>query len=541
MRRPFPVLVALGLASPAMASTDCESLFAAWIADDVGLYDCDASFVATPSYCPAGALTPNDCAAQAYADPASLSLSAGGGAMVHQWLNPCRDGTTTCTEEEQIVCYDGTRPMAYWDKAVDMSGQEMTSNGWVFFFGAEGKTCAGDDCWDRYTTGASVDQNAMSTYHPEYAPEPQNVPANGLMSAQPQLPSQTAPGTTIPNNFAHFNRIRLNRCSDGASDASQVVDTDADPLVTRTATVYHHGARISEGLLNHIDQNGLGNLPNLTNATHILLAGSSDGATWLVMNADRLAAQLAVLAPNAEVRIVIDGNFKPMLEGETRYNANPGNHIFDHVWDNPNGRLLPSDGVGATSEDYGTGPYDTMAAGSWADRNVLLDAGCESRHGARAAICHDMQHVLLNHVETPFFVVADQRDPVTRDSSLYAIDPDYALPVPEYRRRVLDQGLAVLGLYPSGDSTDLIGLGWSTALFLPLENDEKHTHFEHDARMATEMWWCNGGAQVDAWTLTQALHSWLIYDTAFDAVEEPNTGAGDHWVTGGSTVCGSPR
>ncbi|HSP77083.1 MAG TPA: hypothetical protein VLQ93_01040 [Myxococcaceae bacterium] len=389
----------------------------------------------------------------------------------------------------------------------------------------------------------------MSTYHPKYfTTEAAHVPGNGLMSAQATIGG-------APNNFRHFNRVKFNRCSDGASAALQnVVVKDSAGVPVGTATVFHDGDAIWEGLAHYLataagrDLGGGGDsytdgnpdLPPLANATTILLAASSDASHWLIENADRLADLFHTIAPNAEVRIVVDGYFPPMLENEARYNANIGTNVFDGAWGNPLNELLPV-GLSGTRE-YNETRYVMRATNgnsqSWLDRGVRIDADCVAQHGVGAEICYDQLHVLLNHVQTPFFIVADQRDLVVRDTPLYAVDPTYRFTENEYRRRVVDQALDVLSLYPTAACNP--SSGWNTALFLARPDSRKHTHFDTDAKFGTTMSHCDGMATLATWTLSQALHSWLVFDTAFDAVERPGNGAGVHWVTAGH-LCGAPQ
>ncbi|HSP77082.1 MAG TPA: hypothetical protein VLQ93_01035 [Myxococcaceae bacterium] len=133
------------LAAPAQAA-HCNSLFAAYVAGRAGMTDCGTHFTVDSAPCVANE-TADQCATRVYNDAESLTLAPGSGAMTAKWLAPCLDGTNTCPQRE-LVCYDGTRPMVYVDKAVDMNGGEMYSNGWVFFMGGEGGPCTGDSCWD---------------------------------------------------------------------------------------------------------------------------------------------------------------------------------------------------------------------------------------------------------------------------------------------------------------------------------------------------------------------------------------------------------
>ncbi len=396
------------------AAQDCNSLFAALVADEssVQCYQLIGGSGHAPSTCPA-TTTPNQCAQHLYFYPPD-PLPSAGEAYQAKWLPRCSDGTDTCPPRDQNRCIDGTRPLAYIDKAIDTNGMDALSNVWVFYLSGVGGGCSGDDCWTRYADSSDqAFQNSLSTYHASYqiAPGSKTKDSKGGRGMfKPDGPFRA----TKYNHFAHFNRIELERCSEGASNATETI-TLPD---SQTTDVYHHGTSIWSGLFASLDTpagRDLGgggtdyvngpDLPPLSDATHVLLVGHSDGGMWMIYNADRLAQFLKAISPTVEVKMVVDGKFDPMLENEARYNGQLFNgSIFasTHGNTNPSVDRLPDDNGEITDDQYSDYTFAEGRRRTFLDAvGTTLDESCTQTHSANPKYCYDYHHVLLNHVKTP--------------------------------------------------------------------------------------------------------------------------------------------
>jgi len=336
-------LVALALASPAGAVTcasnvsakcECDSLFAYRVlelAHDLGATpaDCNAaltvdvgrfSYLGLSAICTSGQ-TANGCRTAWYATPPVVA-NLGNGGRSHQakFLPRCADGSAACLTDE-VVCQDGTRPLVYMDKALDVAGNDVDSNAWVFFLGGEGKPCADlpvirngmatSTCWSNYRFGGPSGKNefktAMSSMHPDFRRVDQSISATGIVDKIASF------GGGATNNFRHFNRIKIERCTDWASDTEAMATVERfnnqalwdARTVAAQVPVWHRGLNHWRGLFHaltttsgrDIDDDGTADLPTLGDATTILLAGSSDSTNWLISAADELRAELQSISP----------------------------------------------------------------------------------------------------------------------------------------------------------------------------------------------------------------------------------------------------
>jgi hypothetical protein len=467
--------------------------------------------------------------------------------------------------------------MIYVDQAVDMAGVDMLSNDWIIYLGGEGGPChessqrrgfsVTSNCWDNYRFGGTNNKpavmQAMSSMHPDFGGVKQSSEVHGLLEDAANFPGN------VYNNFRHFNRIKLNRCSDWASDIEEmntVIPLAPADWGTQTVTdqvnVWHHGHNISSAIFNFlkttagrdIDDDGVIDLPSLSNATTVLLAASSDSTVWLTTIADQLRDELRFISPNVEVKILVDGFFGPMLQNEARYNANSfPTSLFGAAFDNALGELLPIGVDPAAGQNYSNTKY---AAGGrtrndWDDRNTFIDASCEAVHGPGAMECYDKLHVLLEHVDTSFFIYAEQNDGTISQRLRYADDRDYEPTGITYRTRVRDQ-TEDIELWWADRTEEGLTLGSPAnpgrSYVVPFGT--RHVHLGSNNQMAKEMTECTddgiGGWIGDTQPFAEILHRWLIDGTEYFAVED-NRGAAmpasPHWVTGDgtTTLCGHPR
>ena len=564
----------------------CESLFAARIVemqvalDDAFPSDCGAPLRDDVARLQAGGAplcrrgeTANGCRERHYANPSIEGLneacwdaSAPRGCMRGTFVPRCADGSDDCVEPE-AVCQDGTRPMVYREAAA------TPSNRWFIYLGGEGGPCTGGQCWLYYRYGPQLDDvphaAAMSTAHPDL-PTRAAAMGTGVMSGAAQSP------------LAAMNRVQFERCTDAASDAIEAVPVSDGvppefasrfptlPVATRTATVpvWHRGLATWRATLHHLttvagrdrDGDGVPELPSLADATQVVFGGSSDAASWLMHAGDRLAEEVrAIAGDDVDVRLMLDGNFAPMLDNEGRYHPDaPADFDMYHDDYEASGLCrLPDNGDGIDNEACSAAAYKEggASARAFTTRNVFLDASCEALHGPRAWQCNDREHVLAHHVATPFLVLADQEDvTISGNGPQYREDQSYGWDEPAtYRRRVLDRAYDMETFWGTDAREDGPGTPGAMALLLPKARREgqawgqaRHVRFSSDDEMGKGMTVCSSaGNKIETVSFGQMLAAWLgitaldrpIALLAEDAARELPTG--NVWVTGGQ--CRQPE
>lgn len=565
--------------------TRCESFFAARVLemqiarDPAFPSDCDTPLVTAigrlkpngAPLCNAGE-SPNACRDRHYATPPELDALGQGcwnedapaSCLRATYLPRCADGGDDCAEPE-VVCQDGTRPMVYREAAT-----VGPSDAWLFHLGGEGGPCAGAGCWLNYKQaqlGADAPFSfAMSTLHPD-GPENGAQAGRGVASGDPALP------------YARLNRVRFERCTDGASDAVEqapvyngvppelAAQYPDFPVATAQTTipVWHRGLATWLAAFHHMttlegrdrDGDGVPEIPSLADARLVILSAASDASMWLTFSADTFAEELrAIAGPDVDVRIMIDGNFGPSLDNEARYHpeAPAGFDMLADPYSETGLCLLPDNEDGVDNEACsaaGFGPGSRLRIG-YEHRNVRLDASCEAFHGAQAPECYDRNHTLFHHVATPFLVLADQEDNTISDGPpVYAEDPSYFWHEPAtYRERVVDQAWDLVDSWTSGAREEGAGTPGDMILILPKARREgepwgkaTHVRFHDDAEMARAMTLCTAAAdKVATVPFNQMLGGWftdqLPQTFAIEDARRPLPN-GNVWVTG--SACRAPE
>ncbi|MEM6990992.1 MAG: pectin acetylesterase-family hydrolase [Myxococcota bacterium] len=325
-----------------------------------------------------------------------------------------------------VRCLDGTIPAIYVDAAAKPSDKWLfTMQGGGSCRMAEGATPGvfddGQDCVSEYEDPREVDE--MGTSH---LPPMKNF--NAIHS----------PGTARNPVFADYNRVRIHKCSfdrfNGRATYEDVSGTYHGTPITFDA--YQQGFRIIRDSMDMLlpgvtytswsydEASGQvleeqATLPALLDAEQILVVGHSGAAQGLMNNLDWIASGLADRGVTADVRGVIDANYRPSLEGEALHATDASGAPLD-------GGLYSGDLVGF-SEASGSGtiaPFEFDAEARYTDPsgrevfshtlwNVKLDESCLEAHAATGDtwICHDRYHVLHNHISTPMFVRQDLSDP----------------------------------------------------------------------------------------------------------------------------------
>ena len=543
------------------SAASCESLYAAALGEALTC-SCDAVFESgadcqrpsesLPDSLCVDSESPNGCARRLY-DSAETAVGFSDApdtprAFVARYLPRCQNGSDECAGQE-VRCTDGTRPAVYAQRAHNTDHEPVDSTVWVVSMGGEGGPCGGEvsvdnasNCWAQYLgLGGAAQTRSISSKTPGGDP-PQSRTNRGGLQQDWVLDSGE------PNPFHGTNRVLLERCGTFAGDGEESIHPTNDGTSTYPGptTVYHHGFRTAATLFHSLttdsgrdfgdgsggtsdgDADDLDDLPNLAGASLILVTGSSDAGRWLVHGADRIAQELGRVAPDAEVRIVIDSIIDPMLENEFRHrypydeardiNENGENDIFDHIADNPD--ELRAEHADTDHGVYGPGTYQDGGR----QRNTTdayqagLDASCVETHSDDPWPCYDIGHTLVNHVETPFMIVMDHGDRTVRVSDWAGTFNSW--PDSLYAERINSQGRDMAQwTVEHGGEDDPTTADRDLAPGFWMANRGWHVHMLNTSRLTSKLHLCDDdGAVVGSVSLIEAIDQWMRGEAEVDAV-----------------------
>jgi hypothetical protein len=299
---------------------------------------------------------------------------------------------TTDTALQQIVldttrfpdalCNDGAPAAIYVRPAETAAG----ANRWVLQLMGGGGCNSPQECANRW---CSVDTNfSMTQMTTTTAPPDTNGVGIFARASDRALPDE--------NPLADANQVLFKYCSSDTwrGTARDVVIDAAHPRTDAPVTFRTHflGRRILEAALATLRQDGVpavrysptdAALPDLDNATEVVLAGASAGGGGATYNLDWLAETLRIHAPEVEVFGLIDSTFSPDPE---LFDYAPSMFCTDMALCTPEQFLSYADGV---QRDF------------W---KVDPEASCAAYHPTDAWRCASDTHVVQNHLQTPFFV-----------------------------------------------------------------------------------------------------------------------------------------
>lgn len=348
-----------------------------------------------------------------------------------------KDYTRVFLRDRNVRCADGTRPVLYVAPAwcatpggcpksrgeMAPFGAPIESDDWVISFTGGGACHArdldGDGVYDDghlCTAAYPSERGEMGTAQ---EPPMKNLGgaggSEGLMSRDPQ----------INPLFASFNSVRVEKYSYDRFNGRAEHENLAGSLGAHTFRFTHfsHGQLIAEAAIDEL-MNGLSyqtwsdddndnqvedaraSLPPLSKARRVLLAGHSGGAHGLRHSADRLASRIRKGKDTADVRILLDANFLPSIEGAAAYAPGLNGDPYTDQWQ---GFSRASTGpFSCDGEAYHRDGVIAAQLDSW---KTALDESCLAAHTPGTQWkCRDRQHVLFNHISTPMFVREDQYD-----------------------------------------------------------------------------------------------------------------------------------
>lgn len=463
-----PILVSLFLfLLPSADAASCDGLWSytrahdTWVAGGSvqGAFDCSA----------------DDADLQTVFEDPILPEDAGSVAYHYAYepLAMCIDGTNCNDPTKYVRCMDGTRPAIYVDPATVQGG----SDDWLFYHSAQ------DAC---PATGGSPAQDCLASYdtslqHSTTVEPTTAVPTIELWRSAGGI--LNVDGAHVGSNpFAAFNRVYVESCtldrwygrrtvdSGGAND---LTDVDADGTIEEV-DVYRHGSMVYKALLNqlvggmdfdiyeidgsrHVVEcasgcgtgyscvtrtNGIGttwdvcakteSLPDFANAEHVVYSGWSAGAKGLIFMGDWLADETVARANNASVKLALDSPDNPGIE-VINADINAGSmYDFDASADDfPDWTGTEQPGFSVTTYASGGDMYnafravvDTHSSGGFTIPH--MDESCfvqVHEPAGTSAMCHEVSHVLYNHLATPTFMRLPRSDMGLGGASPMIADP----------------------------------------------------------------------------------------------------------------------
>jgi hypothetical protein len=310
------------------------------------------------------------------------------------------------------VCNDGTPAVFYYAPASKVEDR----NKWLIFLQGGGSCFDAQSCAERW---CSIDTNYGMDKMSTLLTKPQ-IRGNGFLNPASQ------------NRFGSWNRVLIFYCSSDAWTGRESRTLQATlNNVTRDYDVHFKGALIVDAVLDTLRNATIGGggkrravshaesaWPDLDDADAVLFAGSSAGGAGARANADRVNAKLRATNPDLAFRVVIEAAYGTSYENNdftrTTFCANDPAH-------------------GCAWEPYTRAKRDAIDRGLYGSRD---EESCAQWHAANEPgtewQCGDGEHVLLNHVTTPFFVRQDTQDPNIGGGF---VDPGFGTPA-DFARRV---------------------------------------------------------------------------------------------------------
>lgn len=301
------------------------------------------------------------------------------------------------------ACVDQSDPVFFVHAAPADSAHR---NDWIVFIPGGGSVSAIDDVVETWfgEDGRPKSYGEMSS---RWAPP--SIGGRGILNPD-----------AADNPFRDFNMIFIHKCSydrymgrragtiqmmlrdhhvDGYRDNGSWIGTEFSAFDQIQVSFRGHDIvdAVFDALADHTvsydDGSGVTTMPSLTSAETVLFIGHSGGGRGATMIIDDVAAHIRTWSDSADVRLVVDGAFEPsatsLVNGST-YPATSYPTYDPHNMGNP---------LAAAADMQAR--FDSWRADG--------DATCDDNE-ADHTVCGDFLHVLMNWVETPFYVRQDLAD-----------------------------------------------------------------------------------------------------------------------------------
>ena len=284
-------------------------------------------------------------------------------------------------------CNDGSPAVMYIRPAFEAADQMSGSNRWIIHLQG-GRNCThADDCRDRWCSEGM--QRSYSAGKMSSIGLPVGIRSPGIFSLDTH------------NGFRSFNHVFVYYCSSdnwmGAASPHVYSSEKGDYRIE-----FRGAAIVAEVIRTLKADTGTWSdpfdgehrvwVPDIDDATQVLLTGSSAGSIGLRHHLDRLRRHLVKDNPQVAVQAVVDVGFLPSLKHEAMDWTDPDSPAGYDAWMVEQWEMMQS---------------------FWQARAAQLDQSCiqQSRPKDRKR-CLDVAYVLKHHVTTPFFISQDLNDPV---------------------------------------------------------------------------------------------------------------------------------
>lgn len=243
--------------------------------------------------------------------------------------------------QRQAVCNDGSPAVYYFKRG---SGADAVH--WLIFFQGGGWCSSDTTCTLRWSS-----QHYLMTSQGA----PAVMPVGGIFSI-----------SALDNpDFANFTQVYIKYCS------SDIYSGDSEQQVNGIQMQFR-GHKIVTSIIADLEDSTIIPLPNLKDATQVLVGGSSAGSYGAASNIDWIASQLTW----AKVKGVLDSSWVPPLP------------------------------------DYGSGPREPMpgSVDYYNYFSAITDQSCAAANPSHPQICLSTVQ-LYQYITPPVFIYAEQHDP----------------------------------------------------------------------------------------------------------------------------------
>lgn len=362
--------------------------------------------LATPAMLQAQPLSPAICPAGSpftYAIPNMRPPIAGDIPMLRHTIDQAAYPDARCNDDSPAVMY--VRPA---NAAVAGNPIVAPTTKWLIFFDGGGGCQNADDClWTRWCSGSG-------------RVAPGILDRAGKMSSLGAIPAMRSPGGILKvpapagqEHFEQYNQVWVHYCSSdngtGSDDKLGVVPTNQPAGGLVTYDIAFQGEAIVNAAIGTLIQGmatpdpGIGYyetcLPDLHDATEILMGGESAGGVLVRNHLDRIRDGLVTEIPGVTVRAVIDAVFPPdKTDAAITWPAVTPTDYADYLLNVAEPPLRTFWGADDSALDQ------SCLDPAWtADHNLV---------GSHPQVCYDTTYTQLNHVTTPAFVRMDIDDPL---------------------------------------------------------------------------------------------------------------------------------
>lgn len=298
----------------------------------------------------------------------------------------------------EAVCNDST-PGVYY---VSRYTREEDRNKWVIFLQGGGGCGGGQECANRWCsagTNFGMDKMSSSLSKP-------SINGNGVFDRRES------------NRFGSWNQVLVYYCSSDnwAGNKLNHLSASGGSGTTIAYDIQFRGAKIVEAVIDTLRKPSAGRvrivrqeaaatpgLPDLDEATAVLLGGSSAGGGGVRNNADKVGTILRANNVHCSgssgcsliYRAAVDASFGPESED----------------LDFTRSTFCASDPTLCSYAGVFTTRYESVAVGTW---GAQMDDSCVAWHQTNAPgtewRCADGEHVFANHISSELFARQDLQD-----------------------------------------------------------------------------------------------------------------------------------